>query len=127
MLELLAAGALDKSEAFPAGDLSAELVARVHIKKGTFGYTIDDDYLELVEPLRAMGRPDLARCRRSGGKADQASRRAVLPQRSGRSTGNTCPALLARAKKLALPVREEAVGKRGRDCNMTTPGSRGDK
>lgn len=60
MLELLAVGVLDRSKAFPAGAITEELVARVHIKKSAFGYTIDDDYLELIEPLKRVGRPDLA-------------------------------------------------------------------
>ena len=60
MLELLAAGVLKKSDAFPADDITEALVAGVHIKKQTFGYSIDDDYLELIEPLRQCGRADLA-------------------------------------------------------------------
>jgi len=59
MLELLAAGVLGKSGAFPADNVSAGLVTGINIKKPTFGYTADDDYLELVAPLREIGRLDL--------------------------------------------------------------------
>lgn len=61
MLELMAAGVLDKTGAFTVHDIPAELVAKINIKKPTFGYTVDDDYLELIEPLRQQGRLDLVR------------------------------------------------------------------
>lgn len=59
MLELLAAGVLDRSAAFPFDDISAAQVAKINIKKPKFGYTVDDDYLELIPPLREKGRLDL--------------------------------------------------------------------
>ncbi len=56
MLELLVAGALDKSDAFPDDDVSAELVSSaVQIDS-----TVDAYYQELLAPLQAMGRSDLA-------------------------------------------------------------------
>ncbi len=60
MLELLAADVLDRSGAFPSNDVSAGLIAGITIKKPRFGYTVDDDYLELIAPLRGKGRHDLA-------------------------------------------------------------------
>ena len=59
MLELLAAGALEKTDAFPLDDVSAELVSKVHIKKPDFDYTVEGDYLELIPTLREKGRHDL--------------------------------------------------------------------
>lgn len=59
MLELLAAGVLHKTRAFSIKDVSAEMILRLNIKKPEFGYTVDDDYLELIRPLERMGRQDL--------------------------------------------------------------------
>jgi hypothetical protein len=56
MLGLIAADALGKTSAFPVRDLSAEDVAqRIAIWE-----TVESFYRELVEPLRAVGRDDLA-------------------------------------------------------------------
>jgi hypothetical protein len=60
MLELLASGVLAKSGAFPAIDISAEQVENLHIRKPVFDYGVDDDYLELISPLKEIGRHDLA-------------------------------------------------------------------
>jgi hypothetical protein len=57
MLGLIAAGALEKTSAFPVRDLTAEQVAsRIAIWE-----TVEPFYRELVEPLRTIGRDDLAR------------------------------------------------------------------
>lgn len=61
MLELMAAGVLEKAGAFSVHDVPAEVVARMNIRRPVFGYTVDDDYLELIEPLRVQGRLDLVR------------------------------------------------------------------
>ena len=37
------------------------MIAGIKIKKPHFGYSTDDDYLELVEPLERIGRHDLAK------------------------------------------------------------------
>ncbi len=58
MLDLLAVGALDKTRAFPADDISQERMAAFTLSKDRF----DDDrgyYLELLEPLAERGRHDL--------------------------------------------------------------------
>ena len=65
MLELLAVGALHKTRAFSRNDVTAEAIARLRIKKPAFGYTVDDDYLELIEPLQRIGREDLGRAIKS--------------------------------------------------------------
>jgi hypothetical protein len=59
MLGLVAAGVLEKTDAFPLDDVSAELAAKVHFKKPIYGYTVEQDYLELIAPLREKGRIDL--------------------------------------------------------------------
>jgi len=59
MLGLVAAGALEKTTAFPLDDVTAELAAKVHFKEPIYGYTIEQDYLELIDPLREKGRLDL--------------------------------------------------------------------
>ena len=59
MLALLAVDSLAKSRAFPCDDVSPNMVASVHIKKPKFGYSVDDDYLELINPLLKKGRQDL--------------------------------------------------------------------
>lgn len=57
MLGLIATGALERTTAFPVRDLTAEEVAgRIAIWE-----TVESFYRELVEPLRAVGRDDLAR------------------------------------------------------------------
>jgi hypothetical protein len=56
MLELLIAGALDKSGAFPDNDVSAELV----LSAVCIDDTVDAYYQELLAPLLAMRRFDLA-------------------------------------------------------------------
>jgi len=61
MLGLLAAGVLDSSGTFPVRDVTADMVAKIHINQSRFGYSFEQDYLELIDPLRQMGRPDLAR------------------------------------------------------------------
>ena len=61
MLELMAAGVLHKSAAFEKDDVTAEMVSNITIKKPEFGYSVDDDYLELIEPLKQLGRQDLVR------------------------------------------------------------------
>jgi len=56
MLGLIAAGALGKTSAFPVRDLTAEEVGqRIAIWE-----TVESFYRELVEPLRTIGRDDLA-------------------------------------------------------------------
>ncbi len=56
MLELLVAGALDRAEAFPDNDVSAELVrTQVRMPRAY----LETFYGELVEPLAEMGRDDL--------------------------------------------------------------------
>jgi hypothetical protein len=60
MLGLLAAGVLQKSSAFPTGDVTEDMIAEIHIKRPKFGYSTDDDYRELILPLKAIGRNDLA-------------------------------------------------------------------
>lgn len=59
MLELLSVRVLHKSRAFPYDDVTEEMISRIHIKQPVFGYSVEDDYLELIEPLRAIGRDDL--------------------------------------------------------------------
>jgi hypothetical protein len=59
MLALVAADSLSESRAFPYNDVSAEMIAGIRIKKPKFGYSVDDDYLELITPLLEKGRPDL--------------------------------------------------------------------
>ncbi len=56
MLELLAVGALEKTNAFPRKTVSAEEV--IHKAKITNPFT-EHFYTELLEPLKAMGRNDL--------------------------------------------------------------------
>lgn len=59
MLELLAAGVLHKTRAFPYDDVTEEMISKIYIKQPVFGYSVEDDYLELIEPFQAMGRNDL--------------------------------------------------------------------
>jgi hypothetical protein len=60
MLELLAAGVLHKTEAFSIHDVTPDMISRLKIKKPEFGYSVDDDYLELIGPLERIGRQDLS-------------------------------------------------------------------
>ena len=60
MLDLLAAGVLHKSSAFEADDVTAEMIDKIRIKKPDNDSTVDDEYLELIEPLERLGRKDLA-------------------------------------------------------------------
>jgi hypothetical protein len=59
MLALLAAGVLNRTRAFPGNDVTEKLVSAIKIKKPVYGYTVDDDYLELLAPLAERGRHDL--------------------------------------------------------------------
>ncbi len=56
MTALLSIGALDRSNAFPADDVSVKLLSSVAIKSGYQASC----YRELIEPLRQCGRRDLA-------------------------------------------------------------------
>lgn len=56
MLELLACGSLERAEAFAKRELAPELV----LEKGYVTPSIQPYYEELVAPLTAAGRPDLA-------------------------------------------------------------------
>jgi hypothetical protein len=58
MLEFLAAGGLDRASAFPASNLSCELVEEV-LTVEELRYCVSE-YSELIEPLAKQGRPDLA-------------------------------------------------------------------
>ncbi len=57
MTALLSIGALDRSNAFPANDISTKLLSSISIKSGYQASC----YRELIEPLRQCGRHDLAR------------------------------------------------------------------
>jgi hypothetical protein len=59
MLALIATGSLKKTEAFPGNDVTDKLVSTINIKKPVFGYSVEDDYLELLVPLAERGRHDL--------------------------------------------------------------------
>ncbi len=59
MLALLAVDSLAKSNAFPDEDVSPDMIAGIHIGKPKFGYSVDDCYLELINPLLEKGRRDL--------------------------------------------------------------------
>lgn len=59
MLGLLAAGVLDRSKAFPEHDVTADMVERIRFRKPSFGYGFEQDYLELIDPLKEKGRLDL--------------------------------------------------------------------
>jgi hypothetical protein len=61
MLELLVAGVLHKTDAFILDDVTTEMISKIHIKNPEFGYSVHDDYLELIGPLERIGRQDLAR------------------------------------------------------------------
>ena len=61
MLELLAAGLLHKTQAFAIHDVTTEMISRIKIYKPRLGYSVDDDYLELIGPLERIGRQDLAK------------------------------------------------------------------
>jgi hypothetical protein len=57
MLALLACKALDRSTAFPPRDITEQMVRELPIStENEFSF-----YVELIEPLRNAGRPDLAR------------------------------------------------------------------
>ena len=58
MLELLVAGALNRASAFPAQDISRELLKEV-LNVESLRHCVSE-YTELIEPLIAQGRPDLA-------------------------------------------------------------------
>jgi len=61
MLELVALGALNRTRAFPAQDISADSVTRnVNIKPGAQVFK-NPIYEELLKPLSAIGRHDLVR------------------------------------------------------------------
>jgi hypothetical protein len=75
MLALLAAGVLDRSDAFPLNDISADLIDRINIKKPVFGYAIEQDYRELIEPFRQKGRLDLVNA------VEQAIKRCHSPKK----------------------------------------------
>ena len=67
MLGLIAVGALSKSSAFPRRDLSAEEAApRIGIWSTVYPF-----YEELLEPLRSIGREDLARVIEQGLEASR--------------------------------------------------------
>jgi hypothetical protein len=61
MLELLVLGAMDKSRAFPKDDVTEEMVSSIDISpphmKNSYGYA--QNYLELIAPLKKIGRYDL--------------------------------------------------------------------
>jgi hypothetical protein len=59
MLGCLAAGVLHKTKAFSVHDVTAEMISKIKIEKPVLGYSVDDDYLELIEPLERIGRRDL--------------------------------------------------------------------
>ena len=58
MLELLAAGALEKTDAFPRKTISATEVREMATISNPFN---EHFYMELLKPLRAMGREDLVK------------------------------------------------------------------
>jgi hypothetical protein len=102
MLDLLAVGVLDKTDAFPLDDVSAELAAKVHFKKPSYGYTIEQDYLELIAPLREKGRQDLVNA------IEQAIRRGHHRRKSfyariKEMDSKYLAGTLARTKKLVSP------------------------
>jgi hypothetical protein len=61
MLELLSVGVLEKTKAFSYDDVTEDMLSKINLKQPAFGYSVEDDYLELIEPLQAMGRIDLVR------------------------------------------------------------------
>lgn len=56
MLEFLVCGRLDQSRAFPVHTVTPEMLAPVHIRS----FVETEYFSELIEPLREMGRHDLA-------------------------------------------------------------------
>ena len=63
MLALSAFDVLDKTRAFSQNVLSEQDVLKIKIKKPVLGddsYSVDDDYLELIGPLKNQNRNDLA-------------------------------------------------------------------
>ena len=61
MLELLALGVLDKTEAFPLNDVSADQVKGVWLPYDTTDYSTQVvEYSELIPAFEAQGRHDLA-------------------------------------------------------------------
>ena len=63
MLELLVLGALDRSRAFPKDDVTEEMISSIDMSlphmKNSYGY--EQNYFELIAPLKNIGRYDLAR------------------------------------------------------------------
>jgi hypothetical protein len=61
MLELMAAGVLDKTATFPQKDVTVGMLSQLKLRKITpeDPYSVQAEYLELISSLAAMGRQDL--------------------------------------------------------------------
>lgn len=63
MLELLVLGVLHRSRAFPNDDVTEEMISKLEISPPLMknSYGVEPDYIELIGPLKEIGRYDLVR------------------------------------------------------------------